>query len=489
MRKLSATDAMFLYNETPRMPMHIASVQVFELPHGQTVDSFVSGLKQFLLARLHRVPYLTSRLRETPLGLDHPVWARDPAFDIANHVSMLEVPAPGGQAQLEATIAALHEVPLDRSRPLWDIIVLSGLEGNRIAYYNRMHHACIDGVAGQAVQMLLMETSPDIACGEAPARGDDSAEDADADLYALWEAGWRNIFASQSDRQARGLDTALAAAQATTRVASPVSNAAHEFETAPVTRFNRAIGAERSYATGELDLATVKAVAQAHGATLNDVFLAVCGGALRTYLAAVDELPEATLQAGCPVSLRATDDARLDNQISMMRVALGTHVENPLERLAFVRFAAENAKDAVATVAPALPGNVAEPGLPNVMRALAAAADGWASVGVVAPSPVNVVISNVPGPREPLFSNGARMLTHYPVSVPAHGLGLNITVQSYAGTLFYGVTACRRALPDAAALRDQLHGQFEALLALSPGVVAAESQATGGGAATAQRAA
>ena len=150
MDKLGALDAGFLYNESDRSPQHVASLQIMELPAGVEAKPFVDGLKHFLLQRIHLVPYLTNKLQMVPFALDHPVWIRDAEFSIDNHIYTDAVPAPGGKRELEEKVAELHSQVMDRSKPLWEIYVLTGLEGGRIAYYNRVHHACMDGMAGQA---------------------------------------------------------------------------------------------------------------------------------------------------------------------------------------------------------------------------------------------------------------------------------------------------------------------------------------------------
>lgn len=169
MYKLAGLDAGFLYMETPRTPQHIASIQVLERPEGITTDQFVADLKRLLLARAHLVPYFTNVLQHVPFDLDHPVWVRDAAFDIDHHVRQVAVAAPGGRAEFEAKIAELHAKPLNRNRPLWELWVLSGLEGGRLAYYNRVHHACLDGVSGQAAVEAIMDPTPEVRdLGPAP---------------------------------------------------------------------------------------------------------------------------------------------------------------------------------------------------------------------------------------------------------------------------------------------------------------------------------
>ncbi len=457
MYKLSATDAGFLYGETPRCPMHIASVQIMELPEGTTEDDFIEGLKSFLAGRKHLVPYLTNRLQATPFELDHPVWVRDANFAIDNHVYRVDIPAPGGRPELERTVARLHERPLDRTRPLWDLAVLCGLENGHVAYYSRVHHACLDGMAGQAATMALMDTSPEGR--EVEASNPEFANRASHyNPMQLLVSAWQNFAEFQVEQVSRAPERAAGALRLWQRGLDPSRGFGALTVRAPRTRFNQPIHGKRAYAVGELPLRDLKALGKSFGATLNDVFLAICGGGLRRYLARLDETPAQSLIAGCPVSLRRPGDTSMNNQVTMMQVDLGTDIDDPVRRLGAVANSTQIAKSVTADAAELLPGNVALPGLPSLLGALAINSERLGSAG----TPFNVVVSNVPGPRETLYSNGAKMLTHYPVSIPAHGTGVNITVQSYTDGLYFGITACAAALPNADRLRDDMMAEYDA---------------------------
>ena len=462
MYKLSGLDAGFLYNETERCPQHVASVQILELPDGMDEDTFIEDLKAFFLSRLHLVPYLTNKLVETPFLADHPVWVADSDFDIDRHILRIDVPAPGGRAELEAVVAALHEERFDRSRPLWRTVVLCGLEGGRIAYYSGAHHACLDGMAGQAATVTLMDTTPEPrAIPPAPKGFLTSRRPSVTDLLV---AAWENVAQFQV-RQATGvLDAIETGIRLQRRILDPNTGLGAMADQAPRTRFDASVERARSYAVAEMDLGAVKAAGKAHGAKLNDVFLAICGGALRRYFGRTDELPARSLIAGCPVSLRKPGDASMNNQVTMMQVSLGTDEPDVAQRIAAILRSSATAKEVTADLAGAFESDPAGWGLPLAMRNAASIMEAAGTANAMPPA-FNVVVSNVPGPRETLYSNGARMLTHYPVSIPAHGLGVNITVQSYLDKLYIGITACAKALPDAGALRDDLMEEYEALCA------------------------
>ena len=452
MHKLGALDANFLYNETDLVLNHIGSVQRFALPEGVSTAEYISSLKQFLLGRLHLVPYMYRKLKFVPGNFDHPFWIDDQQVDIDKHVTEVAVEAPGDHEQLERAVARIHEVRMDRTRPLWHIHVLTGLEDGTIAYYNQVHHAAIDGMGGQAATMLLMDESP---AHPTVTRPDAGAAVSGDDPASLMARSLENLFKYQLNSASRilgGLESMRLMIQ---RAMDPSLQFGAFGERAPRTRFNTAIGKRRSYATGEFRLDELSGIGKQLACTVNDVFMGICAGGLRRYLERRGELPETGLIAGCPVSLRNAHDRNSGNRVTMMSVNLATHLDDPRARLLAIHESAEVAKEVTADLSHGYDPDIAFPGLPAIMAMTANTAEAarWADV---TPAPVNLVISNVPGPRKPLYCNGARMLTHYPVSIPAHGVGLNVTVQSYAGRMYFGVTACAAALPDPTQLRDDM---------------------------------
>lgn len=452
MQKLGALDANFLYSETELILNHIASVQRFELPEGVSAAEFAGGLKQFLMGRLHLVPYLYRKLRFVPGNFDHPFWVNDKAFNIDNHVTEVKVPSPGGLKQTEETVARLHATKMRRDRPLWHIYVLTGLEDGAIAYYNQVHHAAIDGMGGQAAIRLLMDETPDHLICERPASFSLAGRE---DAATLMRMTFENLMQFQLGNAKR----MMGSLESTTRMFQRAFDPSRHFgalgERAPKTRFNRMIGRERTWATGEFSMEDIRALGRQMGCTVNDVFMTICSGALRSYLQRNKELPSTDLIAGCPVSLRGAHDNDMGNRVTMMNVNLATHIADPCVRMLFIHRSAEIAKHVTADLAHGYEPNVSLPGLPAMMAMAAVTAEG-SRMANLAPPPVNVVISNIPGPKKTLYSNGARMLTHHPVSIPGHGIGLNITVQSYAGRLYFGITAAAAAVPDADRLRDDM---------------------------------
>jgi WS/DGAT/MGAT family acyltransferase len=434
MNRLKALDAGFLYTETARMPMHIGSVQILEVPSHRSA-TFFSELKPYIRSRSHLLPYMTHRVVNAPLQIDHPRWAScEPDYDA--HIERITLPPPGDMPQLERAVAALHALPLDRARPLWKIYYFDGLRAERAAYFNVVHHACLDGLAGQTAVEVLTDAAPDAldvrreSASVAPRESRDAAE-----LIA---------------ETARRID---AMARLGRRWLAPGGSALGAL--APNTPINRAIGAARSYAMLRISMTDVKAIGKASGCSINDVFLTICGGALRPYLLRRGALPAASLIAGVPVSVRAPGDRTMNTQVTMTRVALATTIDDPVERLAAVHVSSVAAKAVAQDASALLPADLRVFGAPWIGRA---ASSLWELSGAASylPPLVNLVISNVPGPRSIRYSNGARVSTHFPVSIPAHGAALNITVQSYAEHFDIGITACERTVPDVALLRDDL---------------------------------
>ena len=435
---LSATDAQFLHLESRDTPMHIASVQILELAAEQTPEQFVDELRKRVFARRAAVPYLTRTLN--PLTFR---WDETGTFDPTRHIRLARVAAPGDRAALCASIAKLHEVPLRRDVPLWDIVVLAGLEEGRVALYNRVHHASVDGAAGQLAIEAITDAQPI----------------SDTDLSGRATAQPQSSQPTQWPDFAKQWTAALEALQ---HMAHPAAGLTHFNMPAPATRLNRSVGNKRTYATGELKLADVKRVAKAHQASLNEVFLAVCGGGLRRYLERLGELPGATLQASVPIALRSASDTTFNNQVSATRVAVGSHIADPQARLSFVREASHFAKQMSATLQPFNTPTNAATSAP-LQQWMASQFHNAAAAGLTPAPGVNLVISNVRGPVEPRYFAGARMTSHHPVSIPAHGMGVNITVQSYSDHLYMGITACAKALPDAHLLAGDIMAEWQLL--------------------------
>lgn len=447
MNQLKALDASFLYIETARMPMHIGSVQILEVP-AERRESFFADLKQLIRSRSHLLPYLTHRVENAPLQIDHPRWvACEPDYDV--HIERIVLPAPGDIAQLERTVAELHSRPLGRTRPLWKIYYVEGLEDGRVAYFSVVHHACVDGLAAQASVHLLTDATPEPGHISTIPSGEVTTP---APTPTRTFGRWTDVGAESIARAARRMD---AFARIGARLLSPPQPRAVSAMFAPATPLNRAIGAVRGYAVLRISLTDVDAIGHSHGCSINDVFVTICSGALRTYLLRAHALPAASLIAGVPVSVRRPGDRTMNTQVTMTRVALATQIEDPIARLTAVHTSSADAKALAHELNAMLPSNPRFLGAPWFARAASRLWEASDAANYLPPL-VNVVISNIPGPRTIRYSNGARMLTHFPVSSPAHGIGVNITAQSYAEHFDIGITACSRTMPDVPQFRDDL---------------------------------
>jgi diacylglycerol O-acyltransferase / wax synthase len=478
MKQLSGLDNSFLSMETPKQFGHVASLTIYDLNDwtpkpGQ--HTFFESILATVTERIHLLPFLRRKLVEVPLGLDHPYWINDADFDLEFHVRNLALPAGGTDQQLGEQVARLAARPLDRTRPLWEIYVIDGLANDRAAMFTKIHHATIDGVQGVEVLTTLLDVDPagrTIAAPRGRFRGEQPPSTAElmsrtALTYAMnpFRAAKLLSQAAQSGVGiARSAGPELARAAARPLADVPIVGALakrvveHRGEVeqfpllsarpAPKTPFNKSITSHRRYAYTSLPLADAKLVKSTFGTTINDVVLAVSSGALRAYLIEEGALPAETLVAMVPVSVRTgTEKDAYSNQVSAMLAKLATDVADPVERLRAIHEAMKAAKG----MSEAIPASLLTDLTQFATPALAARASRLMTrTGMVNRfnPPFNLVISNVPGPPEQLYTSGARLEHFYPVSTIIDGQGMNITVQSYRGQLDFGVITCRELVAD-----------------------------------------
>jgi WS/DGAT/MGAT family acyltransferase len=457
MRHLSGIDASFLHLETPEMPMHVGSLHLFELPKDYKGD-FYEDVKAHIASRIHLASVFENKLAQMPFEMSNPVWVEDDDIDIEYHIRRIVLSKPGSFEQLEAYVGRLHSSLIDRSRPLWEIYVIEGLKSGHAALYAKVHHAAVDGQAGVALAKALYDITPEPRPVKPPRAR------ARSNQYQLGVAELASAAVQNTVQQyVKILTTLPNAVRALASVALPRPgagmfnpfNLASNLQIAPRTHLNVSITNQRSYAARSVSLGEVKALAKAAGVSLNDVVLAACSGALRRYLNDYREVPDRALIAGVPVSLREAGNTDMNNQVSMMLVGLATDIKDPLERLKAINESSNTSKELSGNLKAAIPTDFPSFGAPWLMTGIATLY-GRSRVADQLPPAVNVAISNVPGAGFPLYMAGAKMLSYFPVSIPAHGCALNITVQSYNGSLDYGLTACRRAVPDVADLADYI---------------------------------
>ena len=439
MKRLSGLDASFLYFETPEQLLHVCGLVLLDpetIPGGY---SFAS-MKRAMAERVSVVPEFRQKLRHVVLDLDHPVWVDDDHFDIDRHVHRAALPAPGDERELAELCGHLAGIPLDRSRPLWEMWFIEGMTGGRVAVFAKMHHATVDGMSGMSLLGHLCTLEPELP----EPKQETEPLTAPGDLGLLARAALRT--AQRPMRVTRLLPPSLKALAGTATRASKGTAMAAPF-TAPRTSFNGTISGRRSIAFADLSLDEIKAVKNATGSTVNDVVLTLCGGALRRYLQARDELPDSSLVATVPVSVRETSDAPGSNQVSALFTRLSTDLADPLERLTKVSEGNRTAKEHQKAIPASALQEWAELSAP---RTFGMAVRVYSGLRLAERHPVvhNLVISNVPGPPVPIYFMGGKVEGLYPLGPVFHGAGLNITVISSNGRLHVGIIACADQVPE-----------------------------------------
>ncbi len=450
MDRLSGLDASFLYLETPSLHMHVAMANVFDpttVPGGYSFDR----LKAHIAERLPLAPVFGRRLVEVPFRLGHPVWAEDPTFDLDYHVRLAAVPRPGGLKELADLAGDIVGRPLDRSKPLWEMWVVEGLAGGRIGFITKMHHCTVDGVSGAELLSILFDLEPEPAPRPptgAPA-GSPARIPAPVELaaQALVSAALRpfEIARDAVSTGRRVLDVRRLRQLAESR--PDVHKAALPLS-APRTSFNAAITRRRTVALAAIGLDDVKRLKNAEGTTVNDVVLAVCTGALRRFLADGGELPDRPLVAVVPVSVRPEGEAAGTNKVSSLFVNLPTNLSDPLARLRAIHLGTRGAKEEHHALGARTLLDWAEHASPAVFATAARLYSRMRLADRHRPI-ANLVISNVPGPDFPLYLGGAELVAGFPLGPIMDGMGVNVTIMSYRGVLYWGIVACPETVPRA----------------------------------------
>jgi WS/DGAT/MGAT family acyltransferase len=456
LHSLSGLDAGFLYLEAAGTPMHVGSLMLIELPKKRGYD-FHGALLAHLGERLPHAPALRRVLQEAPLDLGHPMWSEAATLDLRRHVRRRRLPGAGGVASLQRLVGRLHAEPLPRHAPLWQFVVIENVDPGLVALYSKVHHALLDGQGGIALAQALLDIAPTKPRSATPAAKQKAAQPRRRDLARTAT----HASVSQFARLLRALPASLRFASNAARSSGLVGGLRANLLLAPRTRFNRQVGGARRFAALSLDLQEAKALARGYGVSLNDIVLAICSAALRDTLNDAGQLPKRPLVAAMPVSLREAGNQDVNNQVSMVQCSLASDVADPVERLRAIHASTAQIKQRVAAFKDLIPSDF--PGLAAPIWA-AGLSRLWARGRIAERLPplANVAISNVPGPPVPLYLAGARLRHYYPVSIVTHGLALNITVQSYAGQLEFGLTACADAVANPRELADAIaHAMLE----------------------------
>ena len=464
MNHLSVIDGAFLHLESPEMPMHVGSLALFE-PRAVGQGPWFETVKAHVASRMHLAPVFTRKLALMPFELANPVWIADDDINLDYHIRYLVLPKPGSMAQLEALAARLHSSRLDRSRPLWEFYVIEGLADGRLGFYSKVHHSAVDGQAAVAMGNSVFDMTPEPRRVRPPRAARSNRYQ--LGVAELLSAALGNQlqqlvqFAKLLPPLASAAFGAAKGALAARRVGNKAGAAGTRFKLAPATPFNTSITNQRAFAGVALPLQEVKAIGKALGASVNDMVLWLCSTALRAYLRDSRELPEKTLVAGVPISLRPEGDTSSNNQVSGALIDLATQLEDPLKRLQAIMAGTRAMKQQMGSFGSLIPKDFPSLGSPWLLSGLASLYGRSRLADRLRLA--NVTISNVPGPQVPLYLAGAKMTGMFPLSIVVHGVALNITVQSYMGQLCFGLIACRRAVPDVNELAVQMERAMQAL--------------------------
>jgi len=460
---LDPTALGFLLAENRRMPMHVGGLQLYRKPEGAGRD-YVRGLFEQLRDQDDVAPLFRKRPYRSVRTAGQYVWIDDDQFDIEYHVRHSALPKPGRVRELLELVSRLHSTRMARERPLWEWHVIEGLRDGRVAMYAKLHHSLVDGVSANRLLQSVLTTDPTRRDLPAPwsARPTPRPKPealtgggADDGLEQLLATAAQQAMAIAAE--AAGLPRAL--------ISTLNRSVRNETSTlslyAPRTILNQQITGSRRFAAQDWPIDRMRAIGKATGTTINDVVLAMCSGAMRTYLIELDALPETTLVSMVPIGLNARQSglASMDggNAVGSVMVKLGTDLADPAERLRAVHESMHDGKQALSSMTPLQIQAMSAIGqvpaiLPSMLR----------MSGVTRP-PYNLIISNVPGPRVTHYFNGAQLVGNYPVSIPIDGMALNITCTSYDGRMSFGLTGCRRTVPSLQRILTHLDTELTAL--------------------------
>jgi len=489
MKQLTGLDASFLNMETPNTYGHVTGLMLFDRP-SPDFDPYAAVYEKYA-SLVGQLEPMRRRLVEVPLGLDNPYWVFDPHFDIDYHIREISIAKPGLVDQLADQVCRIVGRPMDRSRPLWEVYVIDGLANGWWGLLTKFHHATIDGAAGQIMLSAVLSTEPDDSPAPASPAWEPESIPGQAEMLRLTlEKLARNpLMAVRA--QARMLRTTakmlgVADVSGAARfardslyrlVGRPTTDrpwVMMPLTSAPPTPWNRSITPHRRFAMRTTSLENIKRLKNATGGTVNDVVMAICAGGLRQYLLAHNALPDKPLRAMVPVSIRTGDESDpWTNRVSGLVAELPTHCDDPLERVALCHEAMSVAKEQFKLMPAESLIDIAQSS-PPVVSAAAARLASRLKLADRFVMPANLVISNVPGPREPLYFGRAQLQHQFPVSIVTDGQGLNITVQSYKDRLDFGFIVDRDLVPDVWDLAD-MHIEEIARLLQATGTDWAES--------------
>jgi WS/DGAT/MGAT family acyltransferase len=458
--RLNPLDASWLYTDSRETPMHVGALLPFKLPAGAPKDFLRSLMHEF---RHHQefAPPWNRKLKSSSLKSLVHHWVEDDDIDLEYHVRHAALPYPGGERELGELVARLHSTAMDMERPLWECTLIEGLEGGRFAMFVKMHHSLIDGISGVRLLQRIMTPDAQKSLVAAPFWSTGlSAKTPERDRKTPTAANVAEAAFDSLKGQFSSVPELVVAFGKMLRAAGDPHDGLKVPFDAPKSILNGRVSNKRRFATQQVSLARFKALAEATGGSINDIVLAVCGGALRRFLLELGQLPDKPLTAGIPVSVRPKDDENTGNAITFIIATLGTDIEDAKDRLAAIRDSVKHAKAHVQSLPrQAMTQYTLLLMAPTVLSLLT-------GIGGRTRPMFNITISNVPGPEKPLYFRGAQLLGTYPASIVTHGQALNITVHSYAGEMAFGFTGCHKSLPKMQKIAVYTGEAFEELEAL-----------------------
>jgi diacylglycerol O-acyltransferase len=474
MRRLDLTSAGFLLLEKRETPMHVGGINLFSYPDGVDPEQFLANLIQQLREATDFRPPFGDYIVTGRTGL---FWEKDEHIDMDYHVRHSALPAPGRYRELFALASRLHTTLLDRTRPLWELHVIEGLRNNQFAVYNKIHHAAIDGVNAMHITRAMCSEDPADTHGFAPFSRE-AYEKYKRERYGNRkrkapkpsERNLRNVLEVLKQQYDSSVHLATAMRRFGLAFIDRGGNLAVPWHNVPRTSLNTHVSGARRFVAQSFAFSRVKALCKTLDATVNDIILALCAGALRRYLLARDELPLHSLKAMAPVSLREEGDLESTNAVGFITADMATNVYDPEKRLRTIQESMAAGKGLLREL------SAAEAALFMQLTQIPALLTSILGLGARFPA-FSTVVSNVPGPRNTLYWNGARLDGIYPASIVFDGFAMNITLVSYHDNLDFGIVACRRSMPQIQRIIDHLEDALQELEAVA-GIHGPERRAT-----------